>query len=303
MSFDLCFCWHKPEKIDFDLVGAWAKRRGNFVKNDNQLWYENAATGVYFSLEFDAQGSVDPEDSPIPPGYIDSGLSFLLNFNRPSFFGYEAMPIIEELANHFGLTVVDPQVGGSSPVLMSKVDSKTLVDSWLKHNRWAIFTLLENSSFSNPFRMPIASSLYLWRYRIEKGNLERTCGEEIFVPNLIPVHRKGATLVGRGVTCTQGVPMIVPEADWVFVVRGKKRIFHAKENHEVGIIGIETFRESLRDFIKTFEWPELRLGVIRPESVGKVGKILRSIDHMLSKSELEVIGTDAFVDIQLPDGK
>jgi hypothetical protein len=301
MSFDLYFCWQKNERVDFDAVWAWANRRGNFSRTDSQLWYENPNTGVYFSLDFDPQGSVSTDDSPIPGNYFDSGLSFNLNFNRPSFFGYEAMPYVEELANRFGLSVVDNQADVGS-VLMTQPESKVLVESWLRHNAWAIHTILEDPSFSNPLRMPIASSLYLWRYSIAREDLERSCGEEIFVPHLVPVRRKGTTLVGRAVTCTQGVPMIVPEADWVFVVVREKRIFRIKEKHRVGVIGIETFRELLRDCIKTFEWPALQVGIIRPESSEKVGRILQSVEHMLDSSELEVIRTDAFVDIQLPDG-
>jgi hypothetical protein len=300
MSFDLYFCSQKNERVDFDAVWAWANRRGNFSRTDNQLWYENPNTGVYFSLDFDPQGSVPLDDSPIPSNYFDSGLSFNLNFNRPSFFGYEAMPYVEELANRFDLSVVDNQ---AEVGLMPQPDSKVLVESWLRHNGSAIHTVFENPPFSNPLRMPIASSLYLWKYSIVREDLERTCGEEIFVPHLFPVHRKGTSLVGRAVTCTQGVPMIVPEADWVFVVIRKKRIFRIREKHRIGVINIETFRELLRDNIKTFEWTPLQVGVIRPESCDKVGKILRSVEHILDSSELEVIRRDAFVDIQLPDGK
>jgi len=107
MSYDLYFCWQKNERVDFDAVVAWADRQGNFSREENHLWYENPSTGVYFSLDFDPQGAVSPEDSPIPSNCFDSGLSFNLNFNRPSFFGYEAMPFVVELANHFGLYVVD----------------------------------------------------------------------------------------------------------------------------------------------------------------------------------------------------
>ena len=75
--------------------------------------------------------------------------------------------------------------------------------------------------------------------------------------------------------------MIVPEADWVFLVLREKRTFQIKEKHKVGVISIETFHELLRDYIKTFEWPALQVGIIRPESSEKVGKILQSVEHLL----------------------
>jgi hypothetical protein len=185
---------------------------------------------------------------------------------------------------------------------MTKVESKELIDSWLRHNKWAILTLIEDPSFSHPLHMPITSSLYLWRYKTAKQTLERACGEEIFVPNLVPVQRKGATLVERAVTCTQGVPMIVPDSEWVFVVRGKKSFFRSKGENEVGIISTETFRELLAGYIEDFQWSEPTVRIIRPKSVGRVGKTLQSIESMVGRSELEIIGMDSFVDIELPEG-
>jgi hypothetical protein len=303
MSFDLYFCWLKKERLDFEAVATWAVGIENFSRKGSQLWYENPKTGVYFSFDFDPQGSETLENSPVPNEYFDSGLSFGLNLNRPSFFGYEAMPFVERLAKRFGLCIVDPQVDADEPVLMTEIDSKSLTDSWLKHNKWAILTLIKDPSFSNPLRMPTAASLYLWRYREAKEDLERACGDEIYVPHLVPVHRKGTTKVGRAVTCTQGVPIIIPEAEWVIIVRAKKRFYRPKEKHEVSVISAETFHELLRGHIKAFQWPDPPVQVISSESTEKVGRILQSIDSMLARSEFEVIGADAFIDIELPENE
>ena len=42
---------------------------------------------------------------------------------------------------------------------------------------------------------------------------------------------------------------------------------------------------------------------IGSEATNEVGRILQSIDNMLGRSELEVIGSDAFIDIELPSNK
>ena len=61
-----------------------------------ELWYSNPKTGVYFSFDFEAKAPESPDDGPdIPDGYFDSGLSFNSNYNRPSYFAFEAMPIVE----------------------------------------------------------------------------------------------------------------------------------------------------------------------------------------------------------------
>jgi hypothetical protein len=81
MSFDLYFCWHNTQAIDFDAVDEWAQPYGLFKRQGDQLWYDNPDTGVYFRLDFEIKG---PEEPLIPHGYFDSGVSFNLNFNRAS---------------------------------------------------------------------------------------------------------------------------------------------------------------------------------------------------------------------------
>jgi hypothetical protein len=101
MSFDLFFCWQRQEQLDFRAVRSWARSLDYFEQKENQLWYRNEETGVYFSLDFARELAEDSEGPDIPRGYSDTGLSFNLNFNRPSYFGHEAMPIVENLAAKF----------------------------------------------------------------------------------------------------------------------------------------------------------------------------------------------------------
>ena len=299
MSFDLYFCSSKGERIDFDAVAAWAKERGPFVRNPDQLWYSNKDTGVYFSLDFEPNAPETPADARVPEGFFDSGLSFNLNFNRPSYFGYEAMPYVERLCERFELRVFNPQ--SDEPDFTIEAEAKNLTESWLDHNRRAILTLTEQEpSFATPLYMPLEHSLYLWRFRMAKEKLKLMCGEEIYLPRLAPVHQKDSKAVSRAFTCTQGVPTIVPESEWVFVVRGKKTFFKPKKEAEVGVISRETFNELLRGYIEPVEFSETKLQVIQPESVKKVADLLRSLERMLDRSEFEVVGSDSFVDVELP---
>jgi hypothetical protein len=300
MSFDLYFCSPKSGRVDFDAVATWAKEKGPFVRNPGQLWYSNEDTGVYFSLDFGPNEPETPDDARIPEGIFDSGLSFNLNLNRPSFFGYEAMPYVEQLARRFDLRVFNPQ--SNAPDFATEAEAKNLTESWLDHNRRAILTLTEqDSSFANPFYMPLEHSLYLWRFSMAKEKLELICGEERYVPRLAPVHQKDSKVVSRAFTCTQGVPTIVPESEWVFVVRGKMSFFKPREKPEVGVVSRETFSDLLRGYIEPFEFSGTTMQVIRPESVKKVGDLLKSLERVLERSEFDVVGTDSFVDIELPE--
>ena len=300
MSFDLYFCWRKSNRINFEEVKAWSKGIDCFKRNDAQLWYSNPKTGVYFSFDFEAKAPESPEDGPdIPDGYFDSGLSFNLNYNRPSYFALEAMPIVEKLASDFGLGAANPQGNLDGHESSVVADSEMLVQSWTNSNRRAILLMMEQPKASRPLSMPAAASLYLWRYGTAKADLERTCGEAVFVPSLVPVQRKGETKAGRATVYTEGLPTIVPESEWVFIVRRKKGFFQLKREPEVAAIRLENFRETLAGCIKPFHWKGPEVQIISVESAEKAGKIVRGIDRTLPGSEFEVIGPDSFVDIDL----
>jgi len=271
MSFDLYFCWRKPERMNFEKVKAWAKGIEYLTRKNAQLWYSNPKTGVYFSFDFEAEAPESPEDGPdIPNGYFGSGLSFNLNYNRPSYFAFEAMPMVETLATKFGLGVVNPQGDFEGPESVVATNSEALTLSWVHHNQRAILVMIEQPNFSRPLTMPAPDSLYLWRYGKAKEDLERTCGEGVFVPSLVPVQRKGDTRVGRATVYTEGLPTIIPECEWVFIVRRRKAFFRSKK--DVAAISAQTFREMLTGHIKSFHWKDPNVQIIDAESAGKLAK-------------------------------
>ena len=303
MSFDLHFCWRKPKRIDFQEVKAWAEGIVCFTPKDAQLWYSNPKTGVYFSIDFEPETPKSPDDRPaIPDGHFDSGLSFNLNYNRPGYFGLEAMPIVEKLARRFGLSVVNPQEDSQEPESVMAAESEALTQSWIHHSQRAILVMMEQPNFSRPLSMPGAASFYLWRYGNAKDDLQRTCGEGIFVPTLVPVQRKGDTRAGRAIAYTEGLPTIVPECEWVFIVRRKRgfRLRRPRKEHEVAAISAETFRGKLEGYIRPFPWQDPEVQIIYSDSAEKAGRVIAAVDHTLSQSEFDVIGTDSFVDIDLP---
>ena len=90
MSFDLLFCRKGEPGLDPEDLLSWAEKHGHFSKPETaspsfQLLYENEDTGVYFSIDYFP--SEADEESSIPEGFVDVGLSFNLNYIRPSFFG------------------------------------------------------------------------------------------------------------------------------------------------------------------------------------------------------------------------
>ena len=96
MSFDLRF--YRTEGST-PLAPAELKRfciaRAEFqepvsVDNGRGMWcvYENAKTGTTFVLEYDDPAATTGDDKTVTPqGFVETGLSFNINFGRPPSHG------------------------------------------------------------------------------------------------------------------------------------------------------------------------------------------------------------------------
>jgi hypothetical protein len=298
MSFDLFFRWQRQERIDFGAVLSWAKGLVCFEPKESQLWYRNEDTGVYFSLDFEGQPAEDGEGPEIPQGYSDTGLSFNLNFNRPSYFGHEAMPIVNDLAAKFDLFVVDPQARDPDHLLVRDVKSKDLLESWLENNRNAILMMLEHAGLATPIEMTLPESLYRWNYAKNKKNFGIKCGKDIFVPTLSPVRRTASNRAEPAFVCAQGVPCLVPTSDWVFIVRERKAHFWSGKETEVGVVSARQFRDLVAGKVEAFD-SDLSLNLLPPKLTTDIGRLLQTCEFEFPGEEFEVLAPDGFVDIEV----
>lgn len=297
MSFDLFFCWREPQRIDFEGVAKWAETIGNFKRDKDQLWYQNPDTGVYFSIDYTATTPDNPEDSPVPTGCNFTGLSFNLNYNRASFFGYEAMPVVARLVQDFTLGIYNPQADEVAPGLVYGLDAEPLLNSWLDHNRRATSALLQGNTAS-PDHMPRAKSLRMWRYMARKKDLEqRLADEDVFVPKIVPLQHKGARELEPGFVCSEGVYCLVPAVDWVFIVRPKKRLFKSKPDNEIGIISYTTFLELMGHLLEPFD--DQKVKRIKRESAEEMTTIIRRFDLPDNRADFKLVGMDSFIDSEI----
>jgi len=299
MSFDLFFCWREHKRIDFEAVVKWAETSGCFKRESSQLWYQNPDTGVYFSIEYVATPPDDPEDSPVPADCNDTGLSFNLNYNRASFFGYEAMPVVARLVQDFSLGIYNPQSGEDADGVRYGVEAESLLNSWLDHNRRAISALLQQNAALRE-HMPTAKSLRMWRYMSHKKELEqRLAAEDIFVPKIVPLQHKEARKLELGFVCSEGVYCLVPAVDWVFIVRPKKRFFKSKGDTEIGIISYATFLELMRHLLQPFDDDDLTQ--IKRESAEEMTRIIRRFDLPDNRGDFKLAGMDSFIDSEIAE--
>jgi hypothetical protein len=295
MSFDLFFCWDKTEPINFDSVVEWADQHTHFQRKAEQLWYENEDTGVYFSLDFDIK---EAKDSPIPPEFGDSGLSFNLNYNRPSYFAYEAMPIVTDLSQTFGLSIFDSQ-GQGEPEVQQNPKTEELIHSWFVSNQNAIGTLHEMGDPQAAMKMPLATSTYLWHYSLGKRKLQAKLGDGIFVPSLVPLRKRGAGQIGTVIVCTVGIPMVIPQSDWVMISRIKKQFLGLGEEKRVtSIVGRRVFDDAITGYGLPLDDWEPAAKIINQESVSAVADRLKALKNQLPSLDFETVARDSFVDVE-----
>lgn len=128
MSFDLYFCRQDgsapsiPELTEYFAPIPFFQI-SELAEGGVQFWYHNEATGVYCDFSY------SPLDAKELEGCGSSGLSFNLNYVRPSFFAYETMPLVEAFCKRFHLTVEDSQEDTTGPA-----DASRLIASWQSHN-------------------------------------------------------------------------------------------------------------------------------------------------------------------------
>lgn len=291
MSFDLLFCSPKDVRVDFDAISRWSDSIGHFTKNPNQLWYENTDTGVYFAFDFYLDPAAEPLTEDIPAGYFPAGLSFNINYNRPSFFGHEAMSIVERLASDFNLSILDLQ---DTPQLHVAADRQRLLQSWLTNNASAIRAMVEQG-MDPPLHLELQKSMYRWRYLAKKSALQT---DDIFAPGVAVVRHADSRELALAFVCTEGVPTLVPKTDWVFLVRHRKRLFRSK-TAETLVVSAGEFRDLTALHLRVFESDELDLQMIPPESADRVAKLIAKHESSLNREEFEVLAPDGFVDVDV----
>lgn len=284
MSYDLYFCREKGKPLSFDEVAQWATRFPQFKRSTKtQLWYENPSTGVYFSVEHD---EADTEDHVIPAGFEEIHLVFNMNFIRPGFFAYEAMPIVGELVRHFDLSVVDDWEDPPR-----RMTAEQLIASWLDNEDRAVPAIRDDPDFHDLAHMPRAKGLRFWRYMREREGIEDRLVEDIFVPSYLLFRVKGGLEVKLGISWLTSIPMIVPPAD-LFIL-GFERLI-GKGLRRV-VCGGGAVLSMVGAYLEDFD-PALGLKVLPEKNVKPAAKLLKNVEPRWTMDDLTRIAPGGFVD-------
>jgi hypothetical protein len=256
------------ESLDQKRLAAWAAARRHFPQAGVGR-YHNEITGVYFTLALE-KGS----------------LSVDINYNRPTYFGAEAVEALEPLCTELDLAVSDPQ-GVAGPAAF---DADALLASYVKGNTYAAKALAAVDA-AQPAVMARADALALWRYRKLKNGLEaelqEEMSEEYLVPDLIVVAHEGRAL--RVAFIPRPTYYVLPPAELLLFKRGETTcVAHASE-----------VLSRIGGLFKTWKaHPDLRISTetVLFDSMDEWDAALDSVPLAFPPSGLQRLALDAFID-------
>lgn len=291
MSFDLYFCRQDGSAPSIPELKEYFSAIRLFQVNDVaaggvEFWYQNEATGVYCLFSY------SPLDAAELQGCGSSGLTFNLNFRRPSFFAYETMPLVEDFCEHFDLVVENPQ-----DETVQKPDAKTLISSWRSHNSWAMRTMKTVAIEENMdlHYLPEASATAWWQYTKLHQALEESISEDTFVPSLIILMNPASQLFTM-LLWPKGIAQFFPQSDYVYVQREKKRLLETKE--ETGLVSYKSVIEKIGHLLDDYEFGGLQLKYLGPERTAEVIPLIQTLDlKPIDLGQCTRMAADSFHDV------
>ena len=295
MSFDLYFCRENNSIPSIAELKEYFSMASPFFKvNDPdaggvEVWYHNEATGVYCSFSY------SPLDAQELEGFGSSGLSFNLNYLRPSFFAYETMPLVEAFCKRFDLLVEDSQ-----EETVHHGNAEQLIASWCAHNTSATrMMMVQKEEDIELDYFPEQRATEWWRYMSVKEAIQTAVGEDIFVPALwllMDADKRLFTMI----LWSKGIPQFFPPCDYVYVEREKKRLFRTKE--EAGVVRYESVLKTLEPVLDDYVFGGFQLKYLRPENEEKVSSVVQTLD--LAPIDLPVhnrVASDGFHDVPVAE--
>jgi len=276
MSFDLYFCRQDGSAPSTTELKEYFSSLPLFQTNDVaaggiEFWYKNEETGVYCLFSY------SPFDATELHGCGSSGLTFNLNYMRPSFFAYESMALVESFCKHFDLLVQNPQVvQNPQDETVQQADATSLISSWCSHNTRAMLTMktVTKEQDVEMHYLAEASATAWWRYTRVQRALENSVSEDIFVPSLMILMNPASELFTM-LLWPNGIAQFFPHSDYVFVRREKKRLFGARE--ETGLISYDSVTAKIGHLLEDYELDGLQIKYLRPEKTAHVIPLIQTL--------------------------
>lgn len=154
MSYDL-FLNPSSRPLSGEQFASYFGERAHYTVGNDQAFYENADTGVYFFFDHNDDG----------PGSV----TFNLNYFRPHYFGLEAAPEVAAFITAFDLSIEDPQSDGMGDGPFS---IKGFLQGWNAGNRFGYRAVLSQGDQNENRVYPTADLERIWRWNFNRSSLQ-----------------------------------------------------------------------------------------------------------------------------------
>ena len=294
MSFDLYFCPQNGAPPTTAELKEYFSALPGFEVSDIpaggvDFIYQNAATGVYCIF------TTSPVDAAELEGCGSSGLTFNLNYYRPSFFAYETMPLVESFCKTFDLAVEDPQ-----EETVQIAEASRLISSWQSHNTWALGAMggVAEEEKMELHYLPEASATEWWRYMSIRQEIEDGMTRDIFVPSpMILMSPENALF--RLLLWPEGIAQFFPPADQVYLRREKKGIFRTRQ--EEGLVPYESVMSTISPLLDDYDFRGYRIKYLSPEKTSSARQLIQTLNlEPVDLKQYTRMASDSFHDVPAP---
>lgn len=250
-------------------------QRQDLHNEDFGYSFLNPATGVYWYLRVD-----DAADSGPGPVYIS------LNYNRPTFFALETLPLVESLCKHFQLLVEDPQEDVVGPA-----SSNDLIKSWRIHNERAVKALEARGMALN--YMPERKANDWWEYARVREQIAADAGDTLFVPEVFIIKRPSEEPF-RMIVWSKGSRQLLPPADLVWIERSDSTYGKADQ----GFVSFGRFFDLVAPYTSEYRIGTQSYRLLDQGKHPEVISLTRELE-LIPPTNHEQVGPDGFHDVVL----
>jgi len=300
MDFILRFCRQGPKAVNFGDLTEWAKEKTFFSmptqnKPGYSLVYRNPDTEVTFEIR---RAFSDKPLMSLPDGYLDAEISFSIAKRRPSFFAYEAMPIVTDLMERFSLSLLNEPNGSaiqagadSSPETCFADD---LVVAWKKANQTAVAAYC--AAGNKTAYMQEARATAMWRYMKDRQRFRKEFGQGIHVPKILALQAPAGDVV-RAISWPKCIPVLFADAELVVMNRLRRRLLGLIPRVEVGYVDAGKLQRKIAPFLVLYGLGMLQRLLLNHE-IKEVQHAYRTVALAGDLDEYTCLPPDQFVDVR-----
>lgn len=282
MSYDLYFYKRKESTLtEKDVRTYLADNLTEPNEQNNQWWFENEDTGVYFCFETTDEKDFENYEELFESftDFDNTRFLFNVNFVRPNFFGIESILFVEQFIKDLDLYILNPQSKNNSNKPY-KPENNELYENWVEINEPAC---INNFSDEN-YYYPLFETNEIWRHNYNRLKLQAIHDEVYYVPRIYLLEEFATKKLITQTHWAKHFPYIIPKADYILIVRDKKNIF--KGGTESGYISYETFVKVFEDYLEDLDLPNYK--IVKPEKAENATKVFNSLKFEIKNDKLGV---------------